>query len=311
MSLLSLLLPALFAVATSQAGDADKIARADGKSASIDCDDCAQWNEPQTPFRMYGNTYYVGVHGLSSLLVDSGDGLILLDGGLPQSAPRIADNIRTLGFELGEVKWILNSHAHADHAGGIAALQRMSGAQVAASARGRDGLRLGLAVPDDPQAALGESFRFPAVRDAKTIADGEGVSLGNVTVTARYTPGHTPGATTWTWRSCEGKRCVDVVYADSLTAVSAPGFRFNDDPARVTQFRASIAKVRALPCQIMVSTHPGASQVFEQLAASKHAGREAFIDAGACRAYADNALQKFEARLHEEAADKSPAVPLR
>jgi metallo-beta-lactamase class B len=298
------LLPGLLATAASPPPSAD--------TRPVHCDDCAQWNQPQPPFRISGNTWYVGTRGLSALLVDTGHGLVLLDGGLPQSAQRIADSVRALGFDIGDVKWILNSHAHFDHAGGIASLQRLSGAQVAASARGRDALRLGgVAVPDDPQAGFGEAFRFPGLPDVQTIADGGTIELGDVTLVARYTPGHTPGATTWTWRSCEGARCVDMVYADSLSAVPGPGFRFSEDPALVRRLRASIAVVRALPCDVMVSTHPDASQVFRQLAASKQAGRQAFVDSGACHAYADNALQKLDARLRAEASAKVQAPPAR
>ncbi|MDE2280734.1 MAG: MBL fold metallo-hydrolase, partial [Xanthomonadaceae bacterium] len=103
----------------------------------------SQWNAPQTPFRIYGNTWYVGPHGLTSLLVDTGHGLALFDGDLPESAPLIEAHIRALGFRLRDVKWILNSHPHADHAGGIAALQAASGAQVLSSAAGARELALG------------------------------------------------------------------------------------------------------------------------------------------------------------------------
>lgn len=295
MRLLTLLLPLLTAAAPSVPPD----------TAPINCQDCAEWNQPQAPFRVYGNTYYVGVAGLSSVLIDSGEGLILIDGALPQSAERIADSVRALGFDIRDVKWILNSHAHFDHAGGIAALRRMSGAKVAASPAGAKALRTGTAAKDDPQAGFGDSMRYPAPRDVVTVADGATVVLGKLTITARHTPGHTPGATTWTWRSCEEKRCVDVVYAESLTAVAAPRFRFSADAARVKQFRRSIEKVRALPCEVMIPTHPSAGRLFEQRATSEREGRQAFIDPGACRAYADRADQGLTARLKLEADGKA------
>src|ERR1044071_101762 len=144
------------------------------------CEWCAGWNVAQDPFRVFGNTYYVGVAGLGAVLVTSDKGLVLLDGGLPQSAPLIDASIRKLGFRTEDIRLIVNSHAHYDHAGGIGALQRASGATVAARA-------------------------------------------GGLAVTAHMTPGHTPGSTTWSWRSCEGPRCLDIVYADSLTAVSDDG----------------------------------------------------------------------------------------
>jgi len=97
------------------------------------CKDCAEWNTTQVPFRVYGNTYYVGVRGLSSILIASDQGHILIDGDLPESAPKIAASIRALGFRLEDVKLILNSHVHFDHAGGIAELQKLSSAPFHAS----------------------------------------------------------------------------------------------------------------------------------------------------------------------------------
>ncbi|MBF5044289.1 subclass B3 metallo-beta-lactamase [Aggregicoccus sp. 17bor-14] len=272
----------------------------------IRCDACAAWNAPQAPFRVYGNTYYVGVAGLSSVLIDTGRGLILLDGALPQSAPRIARSLRTLGFSLRDVKWLLNSHAHSDHAGGLAALQRLSGARVAASPAGAAALRAGAVAPDDPQVGFVAFRHFPAVREVTPVADGQSVRLGDVVVTAHHTPGHTPGGVTWTWRSCEGERCADVVYAESLSAVAAPHFRFSADAARVAQLRRSIATVRELPCDVMIPTHPAASRLFAQWKASASGGRAAFLDAGACRAYAERAEQGLSERLAKEAEGKAP-----
>ena len=101
---------------------------------AIECPACAEWNVPQRPFRLHGDTYFVGTHGLSAILITSPQGHVLIDGGLPQSAPIIRANVESLGFHMRDVKLILNSHAHYDHAGGIAELQRASGARVLASA---------------------------------------------------------------------------------------------------------------------------------------------------------------------------------
>jgi metallo-beta-lactamase class B len=100
-----------------------------GRSVS-QCANCEQWNMPQAPFRIYGNSYYVGTHGLSAVLIISDFGHVLIDGGLPESAAQIAQNIATLGLKVGDIKAILNSHAHFDHGGGIAELQRLSGAPL-------------------------------------------------------------------------------------------------------------------------------------------------------------------------------------
>ena len=273
------------------------------------CDACDEWNAPQEPFRVFGNTYYVGTAGLAAVLVTSAAGHVLLDGALPQSAPRIDASIRKLGFRTEDVRLILNSHAHYDHAGGIAALARKSAATVAASASGARAIETGEPTKDDPQYAFGrESNGFPPVKGVRVVADGEPLRVGDVAITAHYTPGHTPGATTWTWRSCEKDGCLDVVYADSLNSVSAPGFRFTGDashPPLVASFERSIDVVAGLPCDILLSVHPGFSRMFEPLrrrAASS--GSEPLKDPGACRAYAEGARQRLRARVAEETASR-------
>ncbi|HBK57336.1 MAG TPA: hypothetical protein DDZ76_13780, partial [Xanthomonadales bacterium] len=167
---------------------------------AIECGSCPAWNAERAPFKLHGRSWYVGVAGLSAVLIDSGEGLVLIDGGLPQSAAPIAAAIEHLGFTLTDIAWIVNSHAHFDHAGGIAALARISGARVAASPAGAAGLRIGAALPDDPQAGYGDATRFPPVAEVQVIADGEPIRLGRLTLTPVFTPGHTPGGTTWLWR---------------------------------------------------------------------------------------------------------------
>lgn len=265
--------------------------------------DSHDWNAPQQPLRVFGNTWYVGPHGLSALLVDTGQGLALFDGGLPESAPVIEANIRALGFRLHEVKWILNSHAHADHAGGIAALARDSGAQVLASSEGAAAMALGGADRDDPQ--YGSAPAYPPVRGVRVVRDGQTLRLGDAAVTAHYTPGHTPGSTTWTWRSCERGRCYNMVYADSLTALGGPGFRFSAQAAYVARFRQAIATVAALPCDILLTPHPDASD-FWQKVARRHGSADAgaLVDVAACRTYAATAATKLDARLAQERDEK-------
>jgi metallo-beta-lactamase class B len=280
----------------------------------VACDACEEWNAPEAPFRVFGSTYFVGTAGLGAVLVTSPQGHVLLDGGLPQSAERIDASIRALGFRTEDVRLILSSHAHYDHAGGIAALQRASGAQVAASASGARAIESGGPTPDDPQyvaaGAAADAGRFPRVKGVRVVADGEIVSLGELAITARMTPGHTPGATTWTWRSCEGERCLNVVYADSLNAVSLHGFRFSGDatrPSLVARFERSIDVVAALPCDILLAVHPGFSRMHDALKARGASPDAApVIDQGACRAYAAGARQRLGQRVAEEARAPAP-----
>lgn len=269
----------------------------------IKCSSCDEWNEPIEPFQVYANTYYVGTAGLSALLITGEAGHVLLDGGLSQSAPLIAASIRKLGFKLEDVKLILNSHAHYDHAAGIAALQRASGATVVSSASGAQGFAIGNAVPDDPQAGFGNND-FPAVKNVRVVKDKDVVRLGPLAIQMHNTAGHTPGSTTWTWQSCADGNCLNLVYADSISAIAAPGFRFTGDaktPSRVDQFRKSITTVGELPCDIMITTHPMATDLAGKL--KKRAAKPAvdpFIDPQACRALAANAMKALEARVAEE-----------
>jgi metallo-beta-lactamase class B len=268
------------------------------------CDSCAEWNAPQEPFRIHGTTYYVGPGGLSSLVVKTDSGLALFDGGLPQSAPEIAAHLEKLGLRLTDVKLIFNSHAHYDHAGGIAALQRASGATVVASPRGAEALERGGPTSDDPQFGIGEAeTAFPKVARVRRVADGEVVKLGDLAVTTHWTPGHTPGSTSWTWKSCEGGRCLTVVYADSLTPVSADDFRFSaDGGARVEEFSRSIDKVAQLPCDILVVPHPSVVDLFGKLArrAAKAGAPDPLIDPTACATYATGARERLKKRLESE-----------
>ena len=275
-----------------------------GQKAAPSCADCAQWNAPQAPLRIYGNTYYVGPHGLSSILITSEAGHVLIDGALPESVPLIVANIRKLGFRLEDVKLIVNSHAHFDHAGGIAQLQRMSGARVAASQWSAAVMERGAVIRGDPQ--RGTIRPIARVARVTTLRDGETLRVGSLAVTAHLTPGHTPGGTSWTWKSCEGGICRDMVYADSLTPVSADGFKFSrnrDYPNAVADFERSFAFLATVPCDILLTPHPDTSGFWERAdRRSKGAKPDPMINPAACRQLADRAREQLEKRLAAEGA---------
>jgi len=270
------------------------------------CDACETWGQPREPFKVYGNTWYVG-GGLSSILITSDKGHVLIDGGLTQTASQVAANIAKLGFRLEDVKIILNSHMHYDHAGGIAALQRASGAQVFASPAGKLALEGGGPTRDDPQFAFGpEHNNFPAVSGVRAIEDGETLRVGDLAVTAHFTPGHTPGGTSWTWISCESGKCLNMVYADSLNSVSAPGFRFSGDnthKSRVASFEKSMDMVAGLKCDIMLTPHPEAWDMDAKVARlAADPKSQPFVDDQACKAYASGARERLVKRVAEEKA---------
>lgn len=254
------------------------------------------------PFKVYGNTYYVGTAGLSALLVTGEEGHVLLDAGLSQSAPLIDANIRQLGFKTEDVKLIVVSHGHFDHGGGVASMQRHTGATVAASESTAAALRRGENTTDDPQYGFGKKFNgFPPVKTVQVTRDQEVLNVGRIAITAHLIPGHSPGSTAYTWQSCEGGKCLNMVYADSLTSPSAPGFKYGQ---RLVEFRDSIKKVAALPCDIVLSPHPSFTQVDEKLKRRielKGNGPDPFIDPNGCRAYAADGMKRLEARIAQEA----------
>lgn len=266
--------------------------------AAIDCEQCERWNQPQDPFRIHGDSWYVGTAGLSSILIETGDGLILIDGGLPQSAARIDANIRKLGFDARDVSAILVSHAHYDHAGGVAALQRLSGARVYASPTARKVLTAGRLAVDDPQYRVNpDRGSFPPVPEVVGVDDGKVVTVGSLDVMAVHTPGHTPGSTTWTWQSCALNICYDVVYADSLSAVSAEGFKFSDSGAGADLVR-SAARIADLACDILLTPHPfffGMRDKLERLDQGNP-----FVNNLGCVLYAEASLDWLEQRLQAE-----------
>jgi len=272
-----------------------------GQSAPS-CPSCAEWNQPQAPFRVFGNTYYVGPHGLSSILITSETGHVLIDGGLPESAKLIARNIRELGFRIEDVKVIVNSHVHFDHAGGIAELQRMSGARVMASEWSAEVMRKGGVGRGDPQ--YGAVRGIAPIDNVHELRDGDTVRVGTIVLTAHLTPGHTPGGTSWTWRSCEKTLCRDMVFADSLTPVSADRFRFTNSaeyPHALADFEKSFVFLEQTPCEVLISTHPEASGLWERVAArEKGVTPDPMVNPGACRDLAARGREQLRLRIEEE-----------
>ncbi len=291
---------ALFCVFLAFGARAETIAA----STAGACRPGAKWTEPAQPRKIFGNTWYVGTCGLSAILVNSPQGHVLIDGDVEDAAPLIEASIREAGFRLEDVRYILNSHEHYDHAGGIAKLQRDTHATVAAREPAATALESGHGDRSDPQFLSGKTF--PPVANVRRIADGDTISVGAAELTAHATPGHTMGSTTWTWTSCENGRCLHIVYADSLTAISDDSFRFSDEsahPGLLDAFRRSIATIATLPCDILLSPHPDASDLWHRLGPAASAP---LIDAGACRRYATTAEKNLDERIAREKTASAP-----
>lgn len=259
------------------------------------------WTTAQAPFHIHGDTYYVGSRGLTALLITSDAGHVLIDVPMEENVTMIEANIRALGFRVEDVRTILNSHAHFDHAGGIAEFAQHSGAKVHASPASARMLESGGYDVADPQ--HGWAVRYTPVAKVKRLRDGAEIRVGQTVLTALLTPGHTPGSTTWTWRSCENGQCLDMVYADSLTAMASDGYRYSDPayPERLNGFRQGLKAIAALDCDVLITPHPEASAFPERVARRDAGDKQALQDRGACREYALGASARLDAQIASEA----------
>ena len=253
------------------------------------------FSDPAPPLHVFGNVYDVGTCGITALLITSPKGHVLLDGATAEAAPSVAANIERLGFKLTDVKLIGASHEHYDHVGGIAELQKRTGATLMAMPSAYVQLQTGQIDKDDPQ--FGSIASFPAANVGIMLRDEFDVFLGGLRLTAWATPGHAPGGTSWTWRSCEDKRCVTVAYVDSVSAMSANGYRFSDHKAYVRVFRDTLKFIGRMRCDLLITPHPGASNFIDRLE-----GKAPLIGPGQCAAYAANGRAALDARLAKEAA---------
>ena len=255
------------------------------------------WSDPAPPLHIFANVYDVGTCGITALLITSDDGHVLLDAATAEAAPSIAANIQRLGFKLGDVKLIGGSHEHLDHVGGIAELQRLTGATVMTVPAAFVAYESGEVDKADPQVGLHEPF--PGSKVGRMLFDGEPVRLGPLKITPHATPGHAPGSTSWSWRSCEGegraKRCLDIVYADSVSALSGDAYRFRDHDRYVDAFRDSLRKIDRLDCDLLITPHPGASNFIDRLE-----GKAPLLDHNACKTYAANGRKALDERLARE-----------
>ncbi len=285
-SLLAASVPLVTAACAPAANRPQRSPRTDLAQA---CSGREGWSDPAPPAQVAGNVWYVGTCGITALLVTSSAGHVLMDGATAQAASAILASIRAAGFDPRDVRWIVSSHPHNDHVGALAALKAATGARVAAGREAKLALEAGQVTSDDPQAAIHEAF--PPIRVDRVLGDGEVLAVGDLQLTMHETPVHSPGSASWTWKTAG----VTMTFADSMTTISADDYHFADHPARVAAIRAGLDAAAALPCGLLITPHPSASDLFERLA-----GRAKLADSAACRAYAEAARTRFEQRLARE-----------
>lgn len=260
----------------------------------------AEWTTPQTPFRIVGNTYYVGTKDLAVYLITSPNGDVLIDGALVQTVPQIEKNIAALGFKFSDIKLILNTHAHYDHAAGIAQLKKDTGARFDASAADRPILETG-SISFGPT----KDVHYPPVKVDHVVKDGETVSAGDVHLTAHLTPGHTPGCTSWTWNETEGGKTYRVIDICSVSVAGNPLVNNKAYPGIVKDYRTSIAKLKAMHADVFLAPHAQFYDPQAKEAARKAGGPNPFIDPAALQTFMAKAEAAFNAELaRQEAAAK-------
>jgi metallo-beta-lactamase class B len=258
-----------------------------------------EWNQPIPPFHVVGPVYYVGVAGVTSLLVTTPQGHLLVDGAFAESAARILDNVRALGFKPEDVKVLLSTHAHVDHAGGLAQLKAKTGARLYAGALDLPLLARG--GKDD--FAFGDSLPFPPVTADVAVRDGDTFEIGGVRVRALATPGHTMGCTSWVLTVEDAGRPLRVVIAGGTTA---PGYRLVDNPKYpeiAADFERTFAKLAAEPADVFFEGHG-----FQYGLDDKRAGRRPWIDPEGYRARVAEAAGAVRTELEKQRAAGVSAV---
>ncbi|HEY2805007.1 MAG TPA: subclass B3 metallo-beta-lactamase [Gemmatimonadales bacterium] len=238
-------------------------------------------NQPVRPFHIIDNVYYIGASDIAIFLIATPNGLIVTDGGYVETAPQILANIRTLGYRPEDVKLLLNSHAHFDHAGGLAELKRVTGARLVAG-RG-DSAELANGGRDDFW--LKDGNPFPAVTVDRAVADGDTVRLGGTSIVAMATPGHTKGCTTWSMTVHDGRREYAALFICSLSVLGPLS-----DAGVIADYQSSIAKLRRARCDLFLAAHASIFGMDEKRARMEAgAGSAAFLDPAGCRGYIDGA----------------------
>lgn len=257
-----------------------------------------KWTAPFEPFQLVGNIYYVGTDGIAVYVIKTSQGLILMDTAMSQSTGMIKDNIAKLGFKVADIKIILNSHAHLDHTGGFAEIKKETGAQLIAGERDKPLLEGGYYPGDEKN----EDLAFPPVKVDRTVKEGDKVTLGDTTLTAHATPGHSPGCTSWEMTVKDGSQDRKVLFFCSGTValnrlVGQPTY-----PGIVDDYRATYVKVKAMKIDVLLGPHPEVYGMQAKRAQMKDGAPNPFVNPGELATYATGLSEAFDKQLAKQTA---------
>ncbi|MGL3213490.1 BJP family subclass B3 metallo-beta-lactamase [Bradyrhizobium sp. BR 1433] len=257
-----------------------------------------KWTAPFEPFQLIDNIYYVGTDGIAVYVIRTSQGLILMDTAMQQSTGMIKDNIAKLGFKEGDIKIILNTHAHLDHTGGFAEIKKETGAQLIAGERDKPLLEGGYYPGDENNADLA----FTPVKVDRTVKEGDKVTLGDTTLTAHTTPGHSPGCTSWEITVEDGSQVRNVLFFCSGTValdrlVGRPTYS-----GIVDDYRSTFTKVKAMKVDVLLGPHPEVYGMQAKRAQMKDGAPNPFVKPGENATYVAGLEQDFDKQLAKQTA---------
>ena len=258
----------------------------------------AAWNKPTEPFKIIDNVYYVGTNGLASYLITSPQGHILVDTVMPEATSQIKANIEKLGFKVTDIKYLVNTHAHIDHTGGLAEMKQASGAQMIAGEADKPLLEGGYY----PGAQEDSALAFPPVKVDRTVREGDKVTIGDVTLTARETPGHSPGCTSWEFSVKDGDATRSVLIFCSGTVALNHLVPNPTYPGIVTDYRRTFARAKDMKVDVLLAPHPEMYRMQDKRAMLSDGAPNPFVNPGEFNAYAATLEKAFEDALAKQTA---------
>jgi metallo-beta-lactamase class B len=269
------------------------------RATALDAQPNPVWTRPFPPFHIAGNLYYVGSEDLASYLIVTSKGDILINSSLEASVPLIRKSVETLGFKFADIKILLISHAHYDHCAGSEQIMKLTGAKYYVMDADVPVVESG--GKTDFQYGGDKSMQFPPAHVDRVLHDGDAVRLGGAVLTARLTPGHTKGTTTWTMDEAEGGRTLHVVIVGSPNV--NPGYKLVDNkayPQIAADYKHGFDVLKSLPCDIFLGAHGGYFDMKAKYDRWKGGDNDAFVDPAGYKAYIADREQAFEAELKKQ-----------
>lgn len=263
------------------------------------------WTQPFPAHRVIDNIYYVGSKGLASYLITTPAGHVLINTNLEQSVPSIRESVEKLGFKFSDVKIILISHAHWDHCAGSAAIKKLTGAQYMVMEPDVEEIQFGGKGNFQYGNQLGSLY--PPVKVDRVLHDGDEVKLGDTVLTARLTPGHTKGCTTWTMKAKDAGKTLDVVIVGSPNV--NPGYRLLDNPKYpgiAGDYERTFRTLKALHCDVFLGAHGDYYGMQEKYPRLKEGQPNPFIDPAGYKAYITDREAVFRGELKKQGGSRTP-----